>query len=393
MARYWIFLNGNVDGPYGVEQLIRIRGFSRQSQVCVEDATGQPQHWISPADIPELAHIFKAIDEQRNEPPPPARPAPKKPAPRAPRSYTPAVVVRREPGMSATHKGWILMGAILLSAAVAGGLYRMKTAERSRETGSVRALIENLRLPAGSSYSTMLQMINEKGLKPRWEIEKKTEGVYQASVSWYAAKARGKNPDLNVFAFEVNSPAQTVRATNSAAARLLSESLSAPRSPTPEAKVKPKEEMKVAPAKPGAVIAAHVDALKSADFESVWSAFSKRKKSEMAKGGISRDGFMRLQALTRRVEGDTLYTLVKTKPESEAETLVLIRQTQAGRPDVFIKQLWVLENGDWKLDDEQKRSAQAPEAAVPAAEPAASRPVPPPSPVVPLPATLPGMSN
>ena len=70
MARYWLYLNDEVAGPFAVEQLIRQRGFSRQTLVCVDDASGKPSHWISPAEIPELAHIFKAADEQHAAPVP-----------------------------------------------------------------------------------------------------------------------------------------------------------------------------------------------------------------------------------------------------------------------------------------------------------------------------------
>ena len=65
MAQYWVYLNDEVTGPFAVEQLIRLRGFSRQTQVCVDDASGNPTHWISPAEIPELAHIFKAVEEHQ----------------------------------------------------------------------------------------------------------------------------------------------------------------------------------------------------------------------------------------------------------------------------------------------------------------------------------------
>ena len=65
MAQYWVYLNNEVTGPFGVEQLIRFRGFSRQTMVCVDDASGKPTHWISVAEIPELAHIFKAATNIR----------------------------------------------------------------------------------------------------------------------------------------------------------------------------------------------------------------------------------------------------------------------------------------------------------------------------------------
>src|SRR5688572_27595323 len=95
MARYWAFINDEVVGPYTVEQLIRLRQFSRQTQVCVDDSSGKPGAWISPAEIPELAHIFKAVDERiMAQPSGPARPATPKPAVRPSRPYTPAVTLR-----------------------------------------------------------------------------------------------------------------------------------------------------------------------------------------------------------------------------------------------------------------------------------------------------------
>src|SRR5207302_10568314 len=94
MARYWVYLNDEVTGPFGIDQLIRLRGFSRQTQVCIEDSSGKPKNWITPADIPELAHIFKAVDEHLSEPAAPPRVAAKAPVARAQRPFVPAVTLK-----------------------------------------------------------------------------------------------------------------------------------------------------------------------------------------------------------------------------------------------------------------------------------------------------------
>src|SRR5258708_19746934 len=95
MAQYWVYLNDDVAGPYALEQLIRQRGFSRQTLVCVDDASGKPTNWISPAEIPELAHIFKAVDEQNaaSPAPPPTKPTPRPPPP-PPTPLTPPVTLK-----------------------------------------------------------------------------------------------------------------------------------------------------------------------------------------------------------------------------------------------------------------------------------------------------------
>ena len=64
MAHYWVYLNNEVSGPFEIEQLIRVRGFSRQTLVRVDDPSNKSTQWISPAEIPELAHIFKAADDR-----------------------------------------------------------------------------------------------------------------------------------------------------------------------------------------------------------------------------------------------------------------------------------------------------------------------------------------
>ena len=109
---------------------------------------------------------------------------------------------------------------------------------------------------------------------------------------------------------------------------------------------------------------------------------------------MSQEGFVRLQGLTHRVEAAMKQKVLKTKQQSDTEVFVLIQQTQDGRPDIFIKQLWVSENGEWRLDDEQKRSAESPAPASPPVT-APSTPVDgakAPTPAI-TPTSLPGMSN
>src|SRR3982750_473364 len=88
MARYWVYLNEKVAGPYELDQLIRIQGFSRRTLVSVDDHSGQVGRWISPAEIPELARIFQKADELHDSPPPP-RPAAKPARPKMPARLTP----------------------------------------------------------------------------------------------------------------------------------------------------------------------------------------------------------------------------------------------------------------------------------------------------------------
>ena len=70
MSRYWVYVNDRVSGPYVVEKLIRIPGFSRKTMVCSEEAGVDPKNWITAAYIPELSKIFRTIDEM-NVPAPP----------------------------------------------------------------------------------------------------------------------------------------------------------------------------------------------------------------------------------------------------------------------------------------------------------------------------------
>jgi hypothetical protein len=393
VARYWVYLNSEVAGPYGVDQLIRLRGFSRQTQVCVDEMDGKPKVWISPAEIPELAHIFKAVDEHQAEPANPAPKSPaKSPAARPAKPFVPAVTLRASKRNIPQMWGWILLATALLGGgAFVWSIYSHRNVQAS-ERQAAQALIENIHLPAPSPYSTLPQYFQEKNLRPRWDFERKPEGLYGVTLSWYA-------PTLSVYAFEVNLQAQTVRGLNSAASKLLSEGFPAP--PSRRAKAAPAPKKSPAESFSPTLDGARA-AVESGDFQTVWNLYSERKKAEMSKAGISQDGFVRLQGLTHKVESPAKQTVLKTKPQSETEMLALIKQTQDGHPDVFIKQFWVYENGAWKLDDEQKKSSTAS-----AARPAATEPITAPSPVTPpapspeptapatkpAPATLPGMSN
>ena len=150
MARYWVYLNDEVAGPYGVDQLIRLRGFSRQTLVCVDEAGGEPKSWISTAEIPELTHIFKAVDEHMAEPAvPTSKPAAKKP-PRSNRPFVPAVTLRRQARNFSQIAGWVLLAAAVIGAgAFVWSVYAHRTS-LTREQAAAQSLIENVHLPAPS---------------------------------------------------------------------------------------------------------------------------------------------------------------------------------------------------------------------------------------------------
>lgn len=388
MASYWVYLNEEVKGPFGVDQLIRLRGFSRQTLVCIDEPGGKAKNWISPAEIPELAHIFKAADEHHAEAAPAPKAAAKAPA-RAAKPFVPAVTLRAPKRNMAQLWGWILLAAAVLGGgALVASFYSHRNAQ-NQDRVAARQLIENVHLPAPSPYATLPQYFQEKNLTPKWEFEKKEEQLYDVTVSWYA-------PTPNVYAFEVNLQAQTVRGLNSAASKLLSEGFPAPASRKAKEAPAPK---KSAGEQFSSALDTERTAVEGGDYQTVWDSYSARKKSEMAKGGISRDGFIRLQGLTHKVEAGVKQDVLKTKSESDTERLVLIKQTQENHPDVFIKQLWILEDGAWKLDDEQKKSSTPAAAPEPPAAPSAVPPTPTASPETsapttkPTPASLPGMSN
>src|SRR5207302_6364381 len=98
---------------------------------------------------------------------------------------------------------------------------------------------------------------------------------YHVALSWYA-------PALTVYAFEVNTQAQTVRGINSAASRLLSEGFPSPTARKPQGSSRPQKS-------PWALFSrvqsSRREAIEGGDFQTVWNMFSQRKKNEMAKGG------------------------------------------------------------------------------------------------------------
>jgi len=391
MAQYWVYLNNEVAGPYAVEQLIRLRGFSRQTLVCVDDSSGQPTHWISPAEIPELSHIFKAADEHQTLMPA-AAPAKIQQKPAVVRAGSkaagPAVILKRAPVSRSSVWLWGLLAAVMAAGIVSAWLQYSQRAAQAQEQLMAKSLVENARLPSSSLYATLNQYLHDKALRPRWEFERLQEGLYHVTLSWYQKEGS------SVYSFEVNSQAQTVRGINTAAMNLLSEGFA----PPPSARSKPVPAKKKSPSD---LFAGTLDnyrqAVEGGDFQTVWGSFSRRKKSEMARGGMSKDGFLRLQNLTFKVDSAAKQAILKTIDESDRAKLVLLKQSQAGRSDILIKQFWIFEGDDWKLDDEQKRSTAAPAVTpspAPAPELSTAAPVTPSAPPVkPAPASLPGMSN
>jgi len=229
VARYWVYLNNEVAGPYGIDQMIRLRGFSRQTLVCVDEMDGKPKVWISPAEIPDLAHIFKAADEhQADTTNPTPKPAAKSPAARPSKPFVPAVTLKAPKRNIPQMWGWILLASALLGAgAFVSSIYARRNTQ-AREREAAQALIENIHLPAPGPYSTLPQYFQEKNLRPRWEFERKQEGLLDVTLSWYVPPPSGGTPTLSVYAFEVNLQAQTVRGLNSAASKLLSDGFPAP---------------------------------------------------------------------------------------------------------------------------------------------------------------------
>src|SRR5437773_3612623 len=112
MSRYWAYINSQVQGPYELEQLIRLPGFSRQTLVSVDDYSGSVGKWISPAAIPELARIFQKVDELHDAPIP-SRPAPKPARPKMPLKLT------QVPPPVEEVKPWYTNGLLWLAAITA----------------------------------------------------------------------------------------------------------------------------------------------------------------------------------------------------------------------------------------------------------------------------------
>jgi hypothetical protein len=371
MARYWVYVNNEVAGPFPLEQLIRQRSFSRHTQVCIDDASGQPGVWINAAQIPELARVFKTVDERESAPTPlPApKPAPKR-EPVRPALRPAPVATSVSPPKSRAVWPWLL-GAVLMAGGLGGYRFYQRQSEQERRSGaeSAKGLVLNAALPATSRYATIDDYLSDNAIRPGWDVERAGEGVYHLSARWQAPGAGGEAQPSRVCAFSVNLPAQTVHGLNSAGTKLLAEGF--PRPAAAERKAPPKPKSPAEAFQPA--LDARRSAVESGDFPTIWKSFSRRKRAEMAKGGISQEGFVRLQALTYRLESPPEQQVLKTKSESEHERLVLMKQTQAKRDDVFLKQQWVFEDDEWRLDEEEKRIASTP--AEPA-EPAAKAPAP-----------------
>src|ERR1035437_4138578 len=337
MAQYWVYLNSAVAGPYEVEQMIRLRGFSRQTLVCIDDASGKPTRWISPSEIPELAHIFKAVDDQMAMAP--AAPAPKSPTKALPiRPVVKSVPLVPTASLRARRSSyawlWWTLSVALVAVALWIGAQDARRKAQVQEQAVAKSLVQNARLPASSLYSTFGQYLDEKGLKPRWEFDRTQDALYHVMVSWATREG------ASVYAFETNVQAQTVRSLNTAATRLLNDGF--PAASSAKSKTAPIKKKSPAELFPEAMESFR-QALESADFQVVWNTFSPRKKSEMARGGMSRDGFIRLQSLTRHVDQPVRQSLIKTKPESDKSMLVLMKQAQSGRPELFVKQFWTFD--------------------------------------------------
>jgi hypothetical protein len=388
MARYWVYLNDQVGGPYELDELIKLRGFSRRTLVCVDDQSGAPQRWISPAEIPELAPIFKVVDQvfDPSVPPPPVKPAPKPARPRMPTHLTPVA----SPAPPESHGGWWWI--MLLAAVVAGGYYRWNQIHqaqlRSEERLTAQSLIETYPLPASSLYASLGKYLQSRQITSRWEFERSATGLQHVTLSWLPTGGETGKP-IPVYAFEVNLQVESVRGLNSAAQELLAQGFPPPAAPKKAAPLLP------TPADLfGRVLEERQQAWEQGDFPKVWSLFSRRKLLDMEGAGISETGFIRLQSLTHKLDAGLKQTVLKIKKVSENEMLVLLRQTQPGRQGMFLKQSWVREDGEWKLDSEEKKMAGSPPSArlAPSGPPAEAPKPAVPSAVTPAPAPTPDNS-
>jgi len=125
------------------------------------------------------------------------------------------------------------------------------------------------------------------------------------------------------------------------------------RKPRPKPKPKPKETMEKKFTKN---TNQRIEAIEKGDFSTVWGHFSERRKAEMAKAGISRSGFIKVQSLTHKLESGVSQETVRSKKINNVRRVLLIRQSQKDRPEVLIMQTWVVEDGEWKLDSEAKKA-------------------------------------
>ena len=293
MAIYWVYLNDQVKGPYEVDELIRLTGFSRQTMVSIDDNSGGAGQWISPASIPDLARIFQKVDALFDAPAPGPKPAPKPVKPRMPTRLTPVAPPVEESKRFSGAWIWVL----LLCALVAGGVYRWLQIQQ-REQGAAdrqtaRAMIETVPLPPTSLYSSLRQYFQSKQLETHWAFEHTPAGLYNVTLSW-----EDQPGQMPVYAFEANLQSQSVRGLNTAAVKLLSEGFPAPvTKPASTAAAKAKKS-------PGDFFPGAINdrrqAFENGNFDDVWEMFSRRRRSEMEQGGISAAGFARMQKLTYR---------------------------------------------------------------------------------------------
>ncbi len=346
-----MFINEEVKGPFAVDQLIRQRGFSRETRVCRETENGETGDWVSPADIPELAKVFRAVDELNTPDLPPAPPP--KPAQRRSAAPSPSVVVApSKKERNGARFSVIILMTIFLGAAAAGYvLWKNKTTEQQEKSGVIR-LVEQTSFPTASAYRNLRQYFDIKQIHPRWDFERQTAGLYHVTLSWFEAPGSTSQ----VLAFEANLPVQAVRGLNSLAQRWMdvgpdarsrksaAASPKAPPKPSPEALFKAAWSVRQA-------------AFQNRDYSTIWKQFSQRKQSEMIQAGMSESGFVKLQTLRHPTDSSIVQNVLKTRRDRATERLVLIKETQMDHGDIFIKQKWVFEDDEWRLDDEEKHAA------------------------------------
>jgi len=178
------------------------------------------------------------------------------------------------------------------------------------------------------------------------------------TASWFGEAAAASN----VYAFEANLTVMSVRGLNTAASRLLSEGWPRPVDTTTVRAEKPKKKAPSPDELIDKAVSSRAQAVEEGDYATVWNTFSRRKRSEMVQAGMSREGFVRLPSLTNKLESGLHQSILKSAPESATTRLVLVKETHPARRDVFLKQRWMFEEGEWKLDDEQKKVGDAPAA-------------------------------
>ena len=342
MAKYWVYIEGQVQGPYTVDQLIKLRGFSRQTMVCAEGSTpGEKTEWISPAQIPQLANLFRAADqlhEETKEPTP-------KPIPKPAKPLASKTVVTAPPH---TPWPWKKIVSGLLGVGLVGGFlgtWQMRQMHQRLldEQLSAQALVAHYRLPSSSAYNTLEAYWMSHQLEPRWECTKTPMGLWQVGVSW----SQPHSHVMPVYLFEANLQAQALRGLNSAAQNLMQTGIQTPSSPAAAAAPHPASLKTVAENR--------VKAISQGDYATAWTLFSTRRRTEMQAAGMSESSYSRLEQmkhLNQPIEQD-----IQTITEHGAQgALVTVLQHQNGHADVLIGQHWIQEKGAWKLDDERQKS-------------------------------------